>query len=82
MNILDVESGIICHQVNCRGKMGTGIALAIRKKWPEVYARYMKDFHAGKLRLGHFSITNVSYGLFVANLAAQFDYGRVGKFRL
>lgn len=38
-----LESGCryICHQVNCRGAMGSGIALAIKTKWPIVYAKYM-----------------------------------------
>lgn len=40
-NLLDIESGIICHQVNCIGVMGGGIALQIRKKWPEVYEKYV-----------------------------------------
>ena len=28
---------IICHQVNCQGKMNSGVAKAIRAKWPKVY---------------------------------------------
>lgn len=31
----------ICHQVNCRCKMGSGVAKAIRTKWPVVYTEYM-----------------------------------------
>lgn len=27
----------ICQQVNCRGVMGAGLALKIRRKWPVVY---------------------------------------------
>lgn len=30
----------IAHQVNCRGKMGSGVALAIKQKYPEVYQKY------------------------------------------
>jgi len=39
-NILDVQTGIICHQTNCVGVMGGGLALQIRNKWPEVYKQY------------------------------------------
>jgi O-acetyl-ADP-ribose deacetylase (regulator of RNase III) len=39
-NLLEVKSGIICHQVNCIGAMGTGIALQIRNKWPVVFNDY------------------------------------------
>lgn len=31
---------IICHQVNCQGAMNSGVAKAIREKWPEVYEQY------------------------------------------
>lgn len=32
----------IIHQVNCRGKMGSGVAKAIREKYPVVYTEYNK----------------------------------------
>ena len=42
-NILDSGADIICHQVNCQGKMNSGVAKAIREKWPEVYIKYMES---------------------------------------
>ena len=39
-NILDSGADIICHQVNCQGKMNSGVAKAIRNKWPKVYTEY------------------------------------------
>lgn len=39
-NLLDVKSGVIAHGVNCQGVMGSGVALAIRQKWPNVYDAY------------------------------------------
>ena len=30
----------ICHQVNCQGVMGSGVAKQIRGKWPEVFDKY------------------------------------------
>jgi O-acetyl-ADP-ribose deacetylase (regulator of RNase III) len=39
-NILDSGAEIICHQVNCQGKMNSGVAKAIREKWPKVYTEY------------------------------------------
>lgn len=35
----------ICHQVNCQGRMGSGIAKAIREKWPEAYNEYRAWHH-------------------------------------
>jgi O-acetyl-ADP-ribose deacetylase (regulator of RNase III) len=40
-NLLDVENGIIVHGCNCQGMMGSGIAKAIRDKWPGVYMDYL-----------------------------------------
>jgi len=31
-NILDAKETFICHQVNCQGVMGAGLAKAIRNK--------------------------------------------------
>lgn len=39
-DLFSAPSGLICHQVNCKGKMGAGIALTFRKKYPEAYRLY------------------------------------------
>lgn len=39
-NILDSGADVICHQVNCQGAMNSGVAKAIRQKWPKVYTEY------------------------------------------
>ena len=39
-NLLDTKCDYICHQVNCMGKMNSGVAKAIREKWPAVFKRY------------------------------------------
>lgn len=41
-----LESGVdyICHQVNCQGRMGSGIAKQIKERWPIVYEEYMAEF--------------------------------------
>ena len=28
---------LVCHQVNCRGVMGSGLALQIRERYPVVF---------------------------------------------
>ena len=33
---------VICHQVNCRGNMGHGIAKQVRERFPHVYDAYKK----------------------------------------
>lgn len=43
-NLLDTHANYICHQVNCQGKMNSGVAKAIRQKWPIVYDNYRAKF--------------------------------------
>ena len=50
-DITTVETGVIVHGVNCQGAMGSGVALAILKKWPTVYSEY-KKFPTGSQSLG------------------------------
>ena len=38
----ELNLGIICHQVNCQGVMGSGIAKQIRDTYPIVYENYKK----------------------------------------
>jgi O-acetyl-ADP-ribose deacetylase (regulator of RNase III) len=40
-NLLDAPVDYICHQVNCQGRMASGIAKQIRDRWPIVYEQYM-----------------------------------------
>ena len=42
-NILDIQSGIIAHQVNCRRVAGAGLALQIRRKWPAWYDEFLRQ---------------------------------------
>lgn len=39
-NLLDSDCDYICHQVNCQGVMGSGIAKQIRERWPQVFESY------------------------------------------
>lgn len=41
-NIFDGNENIIVHQTNCLGIMGGGIALQVRKLFPNVYEEYVK----------------------------------------
>jgi len=73
-DITAVTDGIVIHQVNCKGVMGSGVALAIRKKWPEVYKAYMKHFK--KAKLGMIQVIEIKKNLYVINLFGQEQYGR------
>lgn len=40
-NMLDAKLDYYCHQVNCQGRMGSGIAKSIKEKWHRVYDDYI-----------------------------------------
>ena len=69
-SILDIERGIICHQVNCRKVMGAGVAKQLRYKWPEVYRAYMQNRQIP----GKVQVVPVSADIAVVNLFGQVDY--------
>ena len=82
-NLLDAPVDYICHQVNCQGRMGSGIAGQIRERWPKVYSNYMEryylyaDCHSEQHLLGEIGIVDVK-GKCVVNMFGQLHYGYDG----
>lgn len=81
-DLLNSPCKYICHQVNCRGEMGAGVAAQIAQRWPQVYQEYRKLYEAyiwDRLfpsPLGTVQLVPINEHQFVANLFAQEDYGR------
>lgn len=73
----DVEA--IGHCCNCFTTMGSGIAKAIKEKYPVVYAEDWKTVKGDKSKLGSFSLAKLSDSqnpMFCFNIYAQYNYGR------
>lgn len=83
-DILSVKEGIIVQQVNCQGVMGSGVAKAIRDKYPEVFLHYRAacDEAANPSELlGQSVVVHIpsdDHLLFVHNIFGQLNYGRDG----
>lgn len=77
-DITTVTKGVVAHGVNCQRVMGSGVALAIRNKWPKVYQEYLTA-PKGKESLGGLQLVKVLDELFVANCFTQEFYGRDNK---
>lgn len=86
-NLLDSNVDYICHQVNCRGRMGSGIAKQIRERFPEVYRVY-RERYEDALRvldspdrmLGSTDIVQIpGTKQHVVNMYSQRSYGYDGK---
>ena len=92
-NLLDAPVDYICHQVNCQGRMGSGIAKQIRERWPIVYEQYISGFKAieeesinwedeldvSEVLLGRLQQIKVNDTQTVVNMFAQQYYGYDGK---
>lgn len=89
-NLLDSDCDYICHQVNCQGVMGSGVAKQIYEKWPQVYKEYLlagreQDIGYGDKQLswgymlGHIQVVPISDSQSVINMFAQENYGYDGK---
>lgn len=80
-DLLSVNSGIIVHGANAQGVMGSGVAKAIREKYPECYDTYHTEHISYGLRLGDVvwwasnDSTVLSDTLFIANGITQNLYG-------
>lgn len=81
-NILDIQEGIIAHQVNCQRVAGAGLALQIRNKWPDWYAEFLKQephlgcvFYYAATQKEHPERKKFSTSIFIASLYTQDRYG-------
>lgn len=78
----EIKRGVIIQQVNAQGVMGSGIALAIRQKWPVVWDEYHEVFTPNpseaesRRRLGMVLHVEVGPDLWVTNIVGQQFYGR------
>ena len=85
MDVTTANSGIIAHGVNCQGVMGSGVALAIKNKFPAVYQLYSdlcedtRAFSDTKVLLGRVQHCKINDELYVANCFTQDFYGKDGK---
>ncbi len=80
-SILDATEDIICHQVNCRGVMGAGVAKVLCQRWPMIKHQYQwfckTQFHdRPQDLLGKVQIVDVAPDKQVANIFGQLDFGR------
>ena len=73
-DILAINHGVIVHQVNCKKVMGAGLALQIRKKYPQHFTDYM----AAEPKLGNIGVTCIHSTLYIIGVYGQYSYGRYG----
>lgn len=83
-DILKSGADYICHQVNCKGIMGAGLALQIREAYPQLYDEYKNLCNImGANLLGQVNVyvtnnlkSDNHINTVIVNMYAQEDYGR------
>ena len=71
-DIVNATENIIAHQANCIGKMGAGVALAIKQKYPKCFTPYENMCRRlGSKLLGTMQLIEVDSNKYVCNLFGQ-----------
>ena len=77
-NVLDVAKGIIVHGCNAQGVMGSGIALEIKNRFPNVFDAYRKHYikNNNSLTLGEIIPAKVADDKWIVNAITQKFFGK------
>lgn len=78
-NLLDAQTSVIGHQVNCQGVMGSGVAKQIKEKWPGVFSHYQTRCRDLISPLGETQLVKINDSQYIANIFGQFNYGTSGE---
>ena len=80
-DIFESGADIICHQVNCQGVMGSGVAKQVREKFSTVYEAYKSwcSEYTPKHLLGRAQPVNTNNNTIIVNIFAQENFGYDGK---
>ena len=84
-NVFDSDAKIICHQVNCQGVMGSGVAKEVRERYPKVYEKYHtycesnKDCPERMLGVAQMVPVDEKGSRWIVNCFGQNGYGYDGK---
>lgn len=87
-DIFDSGANMICHQVNCKGVMGSGLAKQVKERFPHVYMNYHRYCEAckqeGTSPLGAWQAVPINFedieDRYIVNIFAQDAYGYTGVY--
>lgn len=78
-DLLQCEEKCILHGCNSQGKMASGVAKAIRAKYPSAYTAYIASKSLGGMNLGVLTFAPQEDGKLIINGITQEFYGRDGR---
>jgi len=76
-NLLDATENLICHQVNCQGVMGSGLAKQLSDRYLGLYEKYKLHCKFGAIEdlLGSITFFEISRNRYIVNIFGQNEYG-------
>jgi O-acetyl-ADP-ribose deacetylase (regulator of RNase III) len=74
-DLLKCEESVLIHGCNAQGRMGSGIALGIKREFPEAFQAYQRAHLTDGLKLGTV-VWATSRGKLIGNAITQQFYGR------
>jgi O-acetyl-ADP-ribose deacetylase (regulator of RNase III) len=82
-DLTEADVPVILHGCNAQGVMGSGVAAAIRSKYPQAYSTYKAEHVSNGLRLGSIvwagvPITPYPVRKWIGNMITQEYFGRDG----
>lgn len=78
-DLCEAHEPVIIQGCNAQGVMGSGVAKALRNKFPQVYTEYMTEHRREKLRLGYVVATKIHPSKWICSIISQRTYGTDGK---
>ena len=75
-NLMDVTAGHIVHGCNAQGVMGSGVALAVKRKYPGAFESYRNIYEKRGLLLGHAYPWAPATDLVIWNAITQEGFGQ------
>lgn len=78
-NLMNVTAGHIVHGCNAQGVMGSGVALAVKRKFPKAYEDYIRIYNDHGLELGVAYPYAIYSDLIVWNAITQDGFGSLTR---
>lgn len=78
-NVTEEPCDAIVHQANCFVTMNSGVARAIKDKYPEAFVADFRTKSGDKSKLGTFSWAKTGDNKIIYNMYSQFDFGYQGN---
>jgi O-acetyl-ADP-ribose deacetylase (regulator of RNase III) len=73
-DMFDVNADVRVNTVNCIGVMGSGVALAFRERYPEMFKDYQRACRNGEVRPGSLHVWRSLFGDWIVNFPTKRDW--------